>query len=80
MFAADVAIKLDMPFGALDYALLERIVSEACHQAGLPVVDVEIDGLRAVDAPLPAGVPPLNPYPVGPSGAPVVPAPGQWRG
>lgn len=52
MLAAELTIKLDLDYGQVDFALLERVVHEACQAAHLPVVDVEMDGLRQVDSPV----------------------------
>lgn len=78
MIAADMTIKLDLPYGAVDYAFMEEVVSRALREARIPVVDVEMDGIREVDAPLPQSVPSPD-LPVGPGGAPTTPLPGAYR-
>jgi hypothetical protein len=78
VLAADMTIKLDLPYGAVDYAFLEEVVSHALRAANIPVVDVEMDGIREVDAPLPQGVPAPD-FPLGPAGAPRTPLPGAPR-
>lgn len=75
MLAADMTIRLDLPYGAVDYAFMEEIVARALREARVPVVDVEMDGIREVDAPLPQVVPAPD-FPLGPSGAPRTPLPG----
>lgn len=76
--AADVRITLDLPFGAVDYAMLDSIISEALHAHRVPVLDVEVEGLEEVNAPVDpstVGVAPLSPFaprtpvPLGPPGA-----------
>lgn len=68
MLAADLTIKLDLPFGAVDYAFIERIVHEALLAQQVPVVDVEMDGLRDLGTALPETLgPPDRPLP-GPFG------------
>lgn len=52
MLAADLTIKLDLNFGQVDYALIERVVHDALTEAHIPVVDVEMDGTRDLAAPL----------------------------
>lgn len=72
MLAADITIKLDLPLGAVDFALIERLVHQSLGEHGIPVVDVEMDGLRVVDSPLG----PENPLgPIDP-GYPRTPPPG----
>lgn len=75
MLAADLTIKLDLPFGAVDYALIERVIHEALTEARIPVVDVEMDGTREVDAPLGGTLGPPD-SPIGPAGAPLTRPPG----
>lgn len=75
MLGADLTIKLDQPFGTVDYALIERVVHQALVEARIPVVDVEMDGVREVDAPLPTGAPPPD-VPLGPFGLPRTAPPG----
>jgi hypothetical protein len=76
MLVAEVAIKLDLEFGQVDYAFLDEVIHNALHQHGLPVVDVEVEALRPADSPVPTtlGVMPLDygqpysPVPLGPPG------------
>lgn len=74
---AEVDITLDLPFGAVDYAMLDEIITQALRNAHVPVLDVEIGSLREANAPVdPAtvGVEPLSPFrpntpvPLGPPG------------
>lgn len=74
---AEVDITLDLPFGSVDYAMLDHVITEALREARIPVLDVEVGGLRPADAPVdPAtvGVAPLGPFgpttpvPLGPPG------------
>lgn len=60
MLAADLTVKLDLPFTAVDGAFIERIVHEALSEAHVPVVDVEFDGVRSVDGPIPEQVGPVD--------------------
>lgn len=72
--AAELTVKLDLPFGAVDYAFIEQTVHEALVRARVPVIDVEMDGLRDLGPTAEQ----LNApdFPLGPAGAPVTPAPG----
>lgn len=77
MIGADLTIKLDLPFGAIDAAFLEEIVHRALTEAQVPVVDVEFDGFREVDSPLGPGGGITGPdLPLGPLGAPITRPPG----
>ena len=74
MIALDLAVHFDASVGAIDYALVERIIHESLAAAHLPVVDVEIDQTRVVDGPFPQ---PLAPdLPVDLRGAPMTRPPG----
>jgi hypothetical protein len=75
---AHVAITLNLPFGAVDYSLLDETIGRALREAHVPVIDVEVEGLAEADAPVdPAavGLEPLSPFasahrqiPLGPPG------------
>lgn len=43
---AEVDITLDVQFGTVDYAFLDRVIREALESAHVPVLDVEVSGLR----------------------------------
>lgn len=62
---AEVDITLDLPFGSVDYSTLDEIISTALRAHQIPVLDVEVGGLRPVDAPVDPtrlGVPPTSPF------------------
>ena len=75
---AHVAITLNLPFGAVDYSMLDELIGAALRAHEVPVIDVEVEGLAEADAPVdPAavGVEPLSPFatahrpvPLGPPG------------
>lgn len=62
---AHVAITLDLPFGEVDYSLIDELIGAALRAHNVPVLDVEVEGLAAADQPVdPAtvGVVPLSPF------------------
>lgn len=75
---AHVAITLNLPFGQVDYSMLDEIIGHALRAAHVPVIDVEVEGLAEADAPVDpsvVGVEPLSPFaashapiPLGPPG------------
>lgn len=73
---AEVDVTLDLPFGAVDYSLLDEVISEALRAHRLPVLSVEVQSLRPVDAPVDPGVvqtpsgDPFSPQPSTPLGPP----------
>lgn len=72
--AVDLTIKMDVPWGTVDYAYLERIIHEALSNANIPVIDVELDATRDL-SPLPT----VLPAPAGPGGgAPITRPPGSY--
>lgn len=77
--AVDLTIKLDVPYGAVDYASLEHIIHTALAEAQIPVIDVELDTTRPIDEPIPGQVVPAPDYPLGPAGAPITRPPGFLR-
>lgn len=52
MLVAEVDITLDLPFGTVDYALLDEVIHRALLEAKIPVTDVEVGNLRPIDAPV----------------------------
>lgn len=77
MLGLDLTIRLDLPFGAVDAAFIEETVHRALVEARIPVVDVEMDGLREVDSPLGPNPGITGPdLPAGPLGAPLTRPPG----
>lgn len=73
---AEVDVTLDLPFGAVNYALLDEIFGEALRAHHIPVLSVEVQGLRAVDVPVDPGQiqtpsgDPFSPQPSTPLGPP----------
>lgn len=80
MIGVELTVKLNADFGQVDMARLERIIHEAVSADGFPIVDVELDGTKILDAPLPQvlGPPDYNRY--GPAGVPLTHAPGERPG
>lgn len=76
MLAADLTIKLNVPLGGVDYAFLERIIHQALTEHQVPVVDVEMDGVRVIDSPLGPEPLPAPDAPIGPAGSPMTRPPG----
>lgn len=53
---AEVDVALNLPFGTVDYALLDEVISSALREAGIPVISVSVGHLRPLDAPVDPGV------------------------
>lgn len=73
----EVDITFDLPFGKVDYAMLDEAISKALRDQQMPVIDVEVGSIREAGAPVDpqnVGVSPLSPFssrtpvPLGPPG------------
>lgn len=62
---AEVDITLDVHYGEVDYGLLDEVISDALRRAGVPVLDVEVAGMRQLGA-IDSGLGAAAPSPLGP--------------
>lgn len=73
---AEMDVTLDLPFGAVDYSLLDEVISEALRAHHIPVLSVEVHSLRDITSPVDPGVvqtpsgDPFSPQPSTPLGPP----------
>jgi hypothetical protein len=69
---AEVDIALDMPFGTVDYSVLDSVIETALREAHIPVLSVSVGGLRPLEPevdPTHVQVAPNSPFgPPGPFG------------